>query len=317
MPLTRRSARELGDFLRPYRPAVVQTHYLDIFSAALAALRRLAPALRPLRLLRGRWAGRRIDRMICVSEYVRRRSVAVMGFPGEKSLVVPNGIDLSRFSSVPEAPGEQAIAFAGQLKSEKGVPTLLRAAEILARERVPFRLRIAGEGPLASTVRHPCAEGPLAGRAEFLGQIDWVDRLFAGASLAVLPSEWGEAFGFVAAEAMACGTPVVASDAGASPEVVGSDGGVIFRRGDAGDLAAKVRGLLSDPSRRAALRASARQRVTRNYSLEQMVDGTARVLNAFFRSGDEVVRSSIAFPHAVSDEPPPPVGAEDWLSSSQ
>ncbi|MFN2287091.1 MAG: glycosyltransferase, partial [Chromatocurvus sp.] len=87
---------------------------------------------------------------------------------------------------------------------------------------------------------------------------------YARASVAVVPSLY-EGFGLPAGEAMACGVPVVASDAGALPEIVG-DAGLLVPPGDADALAQAIDALLGDPPRRAALGAVARQRIVDNFS---------------------------------------------------
>jgi glycosyltransferase involved in cell wall biosynthesis len=78
---------------------------------------------------------------------------------------------------------------------------------------------------------------------------------------------------------MACGVCVVVSDAGGNPEIVGQGGeaGLVFRAGDAADLAAKIRDLASDPPRRAAMRRAARERIVDNFTMQKMVDGYIRV----------------------------------------
>ena len=121
--------------------------------------------------------------------------------------------------------------------------------------------------------RRFCATRGLEDCVTFLGQIDWIPRLFGEADIVVVPSEWEEAFGFVAVEAMASGACVLGSDAGAIPEVIGRDGtsGRIFRRGDADDLARQLNMLLHDPQLRASMGGAARQRVERMFTLERMV----------------------------------------------
>src|SRR5205823_1714690 len=98
-------------------------------------------------------------------------------------------------------------------------------------------------------------------------------------TVVVVPSDYGEAFGLVVAEAMACGGCLLASDDGGIPEVIGPNGGagLVFRRGDPGDLRAKLTELLADPARRARMRAAARDRAVRELSLARMVDGYVAV----------------------------------------
>jgi glycosyltransferase involved in cell wall biosynthesis len=85
----------------------------------------------------------------------------------------------------------------------------------------------------------------------------------------VLPSRttanWKEQFGRVIIEAMACGTPVIGSDSGEIPHVIGA-GGATFPEGDAGALAAVIQAICTDPSRLESIRTEARQRVLAHYT---------------------------------------------------
>ena len=102
----------------------------------------------------------------------------------------------------------------------------------------------------------------------------------AEASVAVVPSVY-EGFGLPAGEAMACGVPVVSTDGGALPEVVG-DAGVIVPVRDAEALAAAIAGLLCDPQRREALSRRGRQRIEERFCwhlcAQQMTDYYRRVI---------------------------------------
>jgi glycosyltransferase involved in cell wall biosynthesis len=89
-------------------------------------------------------------------------------------------------------------------------------------------------------------------------------NLVQGARAVVVPSLY-EGFGLPVLEAMACGVPVVATDGGALPEIVG-DAGVTVPRGDAAALAAALRSLLRDPARRQALGIAGRRRIVDNFS---------------------------------------------------
>lgn len=174
------------------------------------------------------------------------------GFAG-RARVIPLGIDLRRFqpahaanagdigAPVAALPSAIAVGYAGRLVPEKGLLLLLGA---LARDE-RLHLRIAGAGPLEPELRARAERAGLASRVEFLGPLG-IDELAASyRSLDVLAvpslptSGWTEQFGRVAIEAMASGVPVVSSDAGALPEVVGS-AGIVVPAGDEGALAAAL-----------------------------------------------------------------------------
>jgi phosphatidylinositol alpha-mannosyltransferase len=103
--------------------------------------------------------------------------------------------------------------------------------------------------------------GTLAERLELLGPVDDQTKAAALRSMDVFcaPNLGGESFGMVLTEALAAGTPVLASDLGAFRAVLGG-AGATFRTGDAGSLAEELSGLLDDPPRRAGLAAAGRER---------------------------------------------------------
>ncbi len=294
----------LGRRLREYRPDVLQTHFLSKFDPGLRLLKRASGAPRlivtdrssgcasrksmagqMLSRLRGHWAARHVDQIIAVSEFVRRRDVDDVHFPADKVQVIHNGVDLTRFRplQVPRSPTAQVeIVYAGQLIAQKGVATLIRALARLRGSGHAVRLTIAGQGPLREALESLALRLGVGGDLRFVGQIDWLPRLFAEADIVVVPSEWDEAFGFVAVEAAASGACVVASDAGALPEVVGADieAGVLFRRGDVDDLSAQLAALIADPARRERLRRAARERAVGTFSIERMIERYGTCLEA-------------------------------------
>lgn len=291
---TRRAATLAFELKRRFRPTVLHTHFLSKFDPNLAVLKFGSGARtliatdhsswsisgkRGLRALfakvRSHWLNRHVDSVISVSEFNRRRNIVGVHYPESRIHVIHNGVDTESHSPVYHAVHQPArIAFAGQLILQKGVLTLLRAAKILYEAGIDFSLQIAGVGDLRQELEQLVAEFSLGGRVRFLGQIDWVPRLFADADIVVVPSEWDEAFGMVCAEAAACGACVVASSAGALPEVLGmnEEAGLIFKKGDAHDLARQIERVIVDEELRNRLRVGARERVLRMFTIERMVD---------------------------------------------
>jgi len=179
------------------------------------------------------------------------------GYRGAAS-IVPLGVDTARFTPAPRSstPGRFTVGFVGRLESHKGVSELLHAVE-----KIDGDLLVVGQGRLSVTVREVARNRP--GRVTVR---DWVDHeelpgVLAQMDVLVLPSTevvqrnvvpWvgiplREQFGRVLVEAMACGIPVIGSDVGEIPHVIGS-AGLVFPAGDVAALAERLLRLRGDPA---------------------------------------------------------------------
>lgn len=223
-------------------------------------------------------AVRAAARVICVSRAIRDR-LAELGVPGEQLVVIPNGVDLARFTPRERAAaraeldpvlgpaitaGERGslLVFAGELLPVKQVDRLIRAVKQLsaAGDRVPVALALVGAGPEEARLRALARELGLADAVVFAGQHPHgeMPAWFAAADVLVLPSE-SEGLPLVIPEALAAGTPVVASRVGGIPECLadGVTGVLVPPHGDA-ELAHGIRTALARSWDRALLAAAAR-----------------------------------------------------------
>ncbi|MFF0625437.1 glycosyltransferase family 4 protein [Streptomyces sp. NPDC004296] len=211
-----------------------------------------------------RYAARWTDRVLCVSEAQRRRG-ATAGVTG-RWVVIPNGVDLRRFSpagddaraalrealpalrdTVPA--GAPLVVCVARLCPQKGQSTLLRAWPEVAAAVPGARLALVGDGPDRAALGRAAPPGVVfAGAAE--GAAAW----YRAADLVVVPSRW-EGMALVPLEAMACGRPVVLSDVGGARECLPADAvdDCLVPPGDPAALARAVTALLADPDRRTAL----------------------------------------------------------------
>lgn len=185
--------------------------------------------------------------------------------PPDTELVFVGAGVSDAFFDVERREGE-ALLFFGRLDVfQKGLDTLIEAFALLRSDRPGLMLDVAGRGKDADRVACMAETRGVADGVRMLGPVSDEERLrlFAEARLALMPSRF-EGFGMVAAEAMAAGVPLVASDAGSLPEVVAPPGGgVTVPADDPVALAAAAAELLDDHDRRAALSRSARESARR------------------------------------------------------
>ncbi len=201
------------------------------------------------------------------------------------SAVFPQfGVDAALFAPAPrpQAPsGVFRIGYVGRLVPAKGVHVLLRA---VSRLDFPYAVEIFGAGPAETALRARAAALGIEDRVNFRGHVDsdtMPDR-YRELDVCVLPSlttpQWKEQFGRALVEAMVCGVPVVGSDSGEIPEVIGSaaaeQGGLTFPEGDAGALAETLERLHADPALRERLAGQGRRRALAEYTQEEVASRT-------------------------------------------
>jgi len=198
----------------------------------------------------------------------------------KKIVVVPNGVDIELFESVekkvqPNLSEKPTILYVGRLSYRKGLQVLVRAMPFILKEIPNAHLIIAGKGYMDGFIKVLIKSLNLEGNVTMLGFIpdEKLPELYASSSLFVMPSLYCESFGVTLLEAMASGRPVVASNVGGIPEVV-KDGvtGLLFKRGDAEDLADKIIKVLSDRSLAQSLASNAKEIVKERYSWPVIAD---------------------------------------------
>jgi len=207
----------------------------------------------------------KITARIAVSALARRVQVEHLGGDAWE---IPNGVVVSRFANAepfdgwPGGPAEDgggAIGFLGRFTEErKGFPVLADAFVALAAERPRLRLLVAGPGERDDLFE--MLPESVHDRVTFLGKVSEADkaRMLASLDIYVAPNTRGESFGMILTEALAAGTPIVASDLDAFRRVLdGGHAGLLFPTGDSGALTKSLRELLDDPAQRAAYAADA------------------------------------------------------------
>ena len=223
---------------------------------------------------------RRLQRIVTVSDASRLDIADAFGIDPEGIDVIHNGIDCDTFRPLPglERHPQQLLTVASADEPLKGLGVLLDAMHSLRDSHPELELLVVGRPKENGVTLRQIRRLGLEGRVSFRHGLTREELVaaHARATLAVVPSLY-EGFGLPAAEAMACGTPVVSSSGGALAEVVG-DAGVLVAPGDAEGLARAIHDLLADPERRTGLAARGRRRVLEQFSWQV----TAERLGAYY-----------------------------------
>lgn len=215
------------------------------------------------------FAMERSNALTAVSESLRRDTV--QHFPLKKPIhVIPNFIKLDRYSGRQDATfrerfapnGEKLLVHVSNFRPVKRVEDVLRAF-LQVRAELPARLVLIGDGPERQRLEVICRQERICDEVYFLGKMTKPEDAVANCDLFLLPSE-SESFGLAALEAMACGLPVVSSDAGGIAEVnIHGVTGLVGPVGDVDRMAANVLMVLKDEALYARLREGALREAAR------------------------------------------------------
>lgn len=216
-----------------------------------------------------------VDRVCALSRFMADRVAAAHGLPAASIAVNPGGVDRERFAPPADRaaarrrlglPAEGPVLFClRNLEPRMGVDVLLDALPAVRARHPDVLLVVGGDGPLAAPLRARAAALGLDGTARFTGFISDAElpAWYGAADAFVLPSQDMEGFGLVTVESLACGTPVVATPVGATPEILGPlDPALLADGAGAAALARAIVALLARPDR-AALGARARAHTAR------------------------------------------------------
>jgi glycosyltransferase involved in cell wall biosynthesis len=189
--------------------------------------------------------------------------------------VVPPGVEPADFPLAGPRPAERppTAIFLANLRAHKGIFTLLEAFEAVAVRLPEAKLLVAGSGPDEEAVLAAIDRSPVSAGIEVLGRVERaaIPATMARADVSCQPAH-GEPFGWSAVEAMACGLPVVVTDAGGLATVVPDDAGVKVAPGDPDALAAGLVEVLADPERCVAMGRAGRAAVERSFAWDRVVD---------------------------------------------
>jgi glycosyltransferase involved in cell wall biosynthesis len=288
--------------LRGYPDAVVHLHLQGEgggilvllaakFARAAAVVRTLHnPPVLPI-TPRGRVSvaisARLLDRVICVSPETHRVQMRDFSWDRRKLAVIPNGVDLGRFSPS-AADGDQVrrelgvaqdaplVGTVARLQEErKGISQFISMAAQVAASRPDAHFMVVGDGPLRPALERQAAESSLGDRIHFTGYRRDVPSLLAAMNVAVFPSSY-EAAQYVMLEAMAMAVPVVSTPAGLATELIAPRiTGMLVPIHDTVAMTGAVVWLIDNPQEAGRVGIAGRALIERSYSSESMIDSIA------------------------------------------
>jgi glycosyltransferase involved in cell wall biosynthesis len=290
--------------LQKYKGCIVHLHYGgygggELIQAAAAIARARAvvrtehvPPVPPF-TLHGRVLlkirDRFLARIICVAESNRVEHIRLLHRPADKFVVIPNGIDLTRYipaEADPEAvrelgfePDAPLVGTVARLaERRKRIDLFLDMAQRVLQSRPDVRFVVVGEGGLRSELERDAQGWGIADKVRFTGERSDVQRLLAAMRVFVMPSDY-EAGPLTVLEALAMERPVVATPVGIVPDVIESRkvGGYLVPVGHADALAEATLEALRDKPSADRLARAGRPRVLTQFSIDAMVECTIDV----------------------------------------
>jgi len=194
-------------------------------------------------------------------------------FPVEKINIIYNGINIKQFDNLPKNEyyqrkgNEIVIGNVGRLVIQKGQKYLIDMAILLQQKHIDFRIVIAGDGPLESSLKQMAKDNGVEDRVLFLGFVNNIKAFMECIDIFVLPSLW-EGFGYVLVEAMACKKPVVAFNISSNPEIIAeNETGYLIEDLNIEAFTLKVETLIEDPALRDSFGQAGRIRVERLFDI--------------------------------------------------
>lgn len=240
-----------------------------------------------------RWAARRMDRMVCVSEDVRKHAIEKQRLPAEKLVVIPNGVRLEQprqlkpcqWPKLGVEGAEHVLLFVGRLEPQKGVLPLARHAPQLLEGLSGWSLVLMGKGSLQGQIEAAIASAALGDKASIVGWQAHAQSWMAASDIVLLPAEY-EGMPNVLLEAMAAGKPFVAFSVDGVAQLLANAypaelaHAQLAPPGDWNAFVKHVRKLATDSTLRQACGEANRAQVERHFRLEDQLAAYAALYEA-------------------------------------
>lgn len=219
------------------------------------------------------------DQIIVISRSTQKALTENYGIPPEKIEYIPNGVDLRQFyplQKVEKIP--HGILFVGRLEKRKGIDFLLKAVNKALKKNPSLTLSIAGRGSLLPWCKWYIKENNFSSKVSFLEYLsnEELNRWYNRSSLVVVPSAF-EGFGFPVIEAMAAGTPVIATNVDGIKDIIKNKyNGFLVEYPNVDELAVKINNVLNKDNPKVV--ENAFKAVKGEFNIEQVILGTQKIM---------------------------------------
>jgi len=231
---------------------------------------------------------KKADKIIAVSNELAEDIKRQYKVPEKKLVVIPNGIDVSKFKpmSVEDLreklglAGEKVIVSVGAISKQKGFHLLLKILPDILREYKNVRLIIVGTGPYLQKLKGMAVKLGIENHVIFAGRVsdEELPKYYNLADVFAFPTLRMEGLPLVVPEAMACEKPVIASRIGGIPTVIENNkDGILIEPGNLKELKERIMEVLRDEELAKKLGKNARKKVVERFSLDRMVEDTIKV----------------------------------------
>ena len=300
---TFKAGKGIAGITRAYRPDILHLHYVSFINpyswiARFQSVKQIfftdhhsrpsgyIATRAPLwKRALGRVVNEPLTKVICVSRYGHLCMSSFGSLPRDRFQMIYNGVDLSRVKSDPQRamdfrrrysiPADRSIVTqVSWIIPEKGILDFLETAQLVCRQNRKVQFVIVGEGDYRQEYMRRAVEMGIEDHVTWTGLVEdpFGEGVFEAADVVCQFSRWEEVFGWMIAEAMAHGKPMVATRVGGIPEIVrDNESGYLVGRGDIQTMAEKILTLLNDPLLREQMGTKGKNIVREKFSLRNNV----------------------------------------------
>jgi len=230
------------------------------------------------------------DKIIAISNGTKQAIIIAYKIHFQKVEVIPCGVNFGKFhkeNSIKKI--KNSLLFVGRLEERKGIKFLIETIPLVVNKRPDIKLSIVGKGKLLKKLKCFVRKNNLKENIKFLGFVSDENLLkrYNEAELVIVPSVF-EGFGITTIEAMACGTPVIATNVdGIRDNIKNNENGILVEYGSKNELATQIIRLLNNTQLRKKIAEKGLKTVQNKFNLDEIAQKTFQIYNQFLNKDDK------------------------------